>query len=238
MMGSTMPNYYCRVIEKKCQNANLKKMAKVNFLTKMSSKNSWLLIGRIDALEMKDAFHVNEADFFLLSQDTIKIAEIRKLISWINFKPLISDMKLVVILGAERMTIEASNALLKTLEEPPKYANIILVTSEERKILPTIASRCQKVRIPLVGANALPEGYLSPEELSKMNLKERFQWAGKISEGSDIDLILTVFQDYYRKKLLLGENVLEKLQEISRAKDLLGTNISVKLLLENLTLIF
>ncbi len=233
-----MPNYYCRVIEKKCQNANLKKMAKVNFLTKMSSKNSWLLIGRIDALEMKDAFHVNEADFFLLSQDTIKIAEIRKLISWINFKPLISDMKLVVILGAERMTIEASNALLKTLEEPPKYANIILVTSEERKILPTIASRCQKVRIPLVGANALPEGYLSPEELSKMNLKERFQWAGKISEGSDIDLILTVFQDYYRKKLLLGENVLEKLQEISRAKDLLGTNISVKLLLENLTLIF
>ncbi|OGD56715.1 hypothetical protein A2V71_04180 [Candidatus Berkelbacteria bacterium RBG_13_40_8] len=237
IMGSTPAQYYCRVIEKKCQNANLKKMAKVKYLTKISSKNSWLLIGKLDISELKRSFNVSEIDFFLLSE-AIKITDIRELIHWINLKPLHGDIKLTVILGAERMTTEASNALLKTLEEPPRYASIILVTSEEKKILPTIASRCQKVRIPLMENVVPPEEYLSPEELSKMSIKEKFQWVGKVSEQNDVALILTLWQDYYRKKLLSGENVLEELKEISKAKDLLGTNISVKLLLENLTLIF
>ena len=43
------------------------------------------------------------------------------------------------------MTREASNALLKTLEEPPEYAIIILITSNESKLLATIKSRCMRV---------------------------------------------------------------------------------------------
>ena len=43
------------------------------------------------------------------------------------------------------MTREAANALLKTLEEPPEYAVIILITSNESKLLATIKSRCMKV---------------------------------------------------------------------------------------------
>ncbi len=48
------------------------------------------------------------------------------------------------------MTREASNALLKTLEEPPEYAIIILITSNESKLLATIKSRCMRVNfIPI-----------------------------------------------------------------------------------------
>ncbi|MFB3881834.1 MAG: DNA polymerase III subunit delta' [Armatimonadota bacterium] len=78
-------------------------------------------------------------------------------------KPL-GRHKVYIIDPADRMTPEASNALLKVLEEPPPQVALILVSSEPSSLLPTIVSRCQKVTFQLVGTRAI-EGKLRQDGL-------------------------------------------------------------------------
>jgi len=59
--------------------------------------------------------------------------------------PIVSDRKVYVIDDSECLTKEAQNCLLKTLEEPPAFVTIILIVSNENKILNTIKSRCLKI---------------------------------------------------------------------------------------------
>ena len=90
----------------------------------------------------------NHPDFMPLDSEdgkNIKIAQVRALQESISEKPIISDKKVYIINNSDLMTVEAQNCLLKTLEEPPEYAIIILVLSNENKLLSTIKSRCTKV---------------------------------------------------------------------------------------------
>ena len=73
---------------------------------------------------------------------TLKIEQIRNLQARIVEKPITSKRKVYVIDDADLMSEESQNCLLKTLEEPPEYAVIILIVSNESRILPTIKSRC------------------------------------------------------------------------------------------------
>lgn len=73
---------------------------------------------------------------------TLKIEQIRNLQARIVEKPITSRKKVYVIDDADLMSEESQNCLLKTLEEPPEYAVIILIVSNESRILPTIKSRC------------------------------------------------------------------------------------------------
>ncbi len=80
------------------------------------------------------------------------IDDARELREKIKFSPGEARYKVYIIDEAHMLTSEASNALLKTLEEPPEHAILILATTEAHKILPTISSRCQRFdfrRIPL-----------------------------------------------------------------------------------------
>ncbi|MGC9081434.1 DNA polymerase III subunit delta', partial [Sulfurihydrogenibium sp.] len=74
----------------------------------------------------------------------IKIDSIRDAISFLSLKA--SKGKVLIIEKAENMNTESANALLKTLEEPPLNTLIILTTSNQNKILPTILSRLKKIR--------------------------------------------------------------------------------------------
>ena len=79
-------------------------------------------------------------------------------------KPALGRHKVYIIDPADRMTVEASNALLKALEEPPPHVTLILVSSEPASLLPTIVSRCQKVAFQLAGTRAI-EGKLREDGL-------------------------------------------------------------------------
>ena len=72
------------------------------------------------------------------------IDEIRDIREKVNFAPVEASRKVYIIDEAHMLTDQASNAFLKTLEEPPDHVIFILCTTEAGKILPTIVSRCQR----------------------------------------------------------------------------------------------
>ncbi|MCM1272557.1 MAG: DNA polymerase III subunit delta' [Clostridium sp.] len=75
--------------------------------------------------------------------DVISVEEIRQqLVESIGIKPYKSKYKIYIVPDAQLMNVQAQNALLKTIEEPPEYGVIMLLTSNIDKLLPTVTSRC------------------------------------------------------------------------------------------------
>ena len=99
----------------------------------------------------------NNANFQIIDTEgtSIKIDQIRVMQSKIAEKPINSAHKVYIINDSELMTVEAQNCLLKTLEEPPQYITIILITSNENKILTTIKSRCTKIYFNLLSEDEI-----------------------------------------------------------------------------------
>jgi DNA polymerase III subunit delta' len=70
---------------------------------------------------------------------------VRDLMQTIFLKPTEAEYKVAVIVGADRLNLQAANAFLKTLEEPPARSVLILLSTEPGKILETILSRCLRL---------------------------------------------------------------------------------------------
>jgi DNA polymerase III subunit delta' len=77
----------------------------------------------------------------------IRIAQVRASLRAASLKPFPAKRKVFVIFDADSMNIQAQNALLKGLEEPPEHGFFLLTTADEAALLPTIRSRCQRVRL-------------------------------------------------------------------------------------------
>jgi len=77
------------------------------------------------------------------NKSTIGVSSIRTLIEEINKKPYEGDKKVIIIYEADKMTAQAQNALLKTIEEPPKNVTMLLLCENLEVILDTVKSRCQ-----------------------------------------------------------------------------------------------
>lgn len=76
----------------------------------------------------------------------IGIDQMREMIAWIALKSHAAGYKIALVTPAERMTIEAANALLKTLEEPPAHSLLILIANRPALLPATVRSRCQRVQ--------------------------------------------------------------------------------------------
>ncbi len=200
--------------------------------------HAYLILGNILEASLIEIFQVGEPDTFRLTESPIKINHIRELSRWIQLKPHSSPHKLAIVYRAESMTGESANALLKILEEPPSGSVLVLQAKNKNRILPTVLSRCQTFKTASVISGDLPAEYLTPEKISQKSIKERFDYANILLSSENLLEILNGWEDFYRKKMLEGESVLENLRQISQSKDLLLTNSSVKLLLENLLLAF
>ena len=77
----------------------------------------------------------------------IRIQQIREVHKTINLKPYQSRYRVLIFLRFQQANIEACNALLKTLEEAPSYAVLILTADNPEQLLPTIVSRCEVIRL-------------------------------------------------------------------------------------------
>ena len=93
----------------------------------------------------KQAENDNNPDIIRIIHEkpnTIGVEDIRKLTGDIAVKPYAGKYKVYIVNEAEKMTVQAQNALLKTLEEPPEYAVILLLATNTDALLPTVLSRC------------------------------------------------------------------------------------------------
>jgi DNA polymerase-3 subunit delta' len=82
---------------------------------------------------------------------------VRNLVAELAYLPVEGGHRVAIIEHAERMNEDAQNALLKTLEEPPPRTTIILCADEEDRLLPTVRSRCVRLRLAPLGVRGIEE---------------------------------------------------------------------------------
>jgi len=124
----------------------------------------------------------NFPDFELLEPDgqSVKIEQVRELERRFGYKPVAGRYRVTVIRPAEAMTEEASNAFLKTLEEPPAGNVLVLNATEPSNLLPTIVSRCQKVIFRRIPPQTIEEWLIDRQGLDR----EKASVLARISDGS------------------------------------------------------
>src|SRR3989449_9744430 len=76
----------------------------------------------------------------------ITIDQMRELMQTIHLKPAQAALKVAVIVAADRLNVQAANAFLKTLEEPPPKSILTLLTTDPQRMLETVRSRCLRLR--------------------------------------------------------------------------------------------
>lgn len=104
----------------------------------------------MNCVSCKQAATGNQPDIIYVTHEKsgIGVEDIReKLCGDILIKPYSSPYKIYIVDEAEKMTVQAQNALLKTIEEPPAYGVILLLTTNSETFLPTIVSRCVALKL-------------------------------------------------------------------------------------------
>jgi len=137
--------------------------------------------------------------------------------------PIVSDRKVYIIDDSEYLTKDAQNCLLKTLEEPPEFVTIILIVSNENKILNTIKSRCLKIYFNNISNEELKK-YIN-ENLSSENFSENMLKAcgGSIGKAKQIcenkelyNNLDEIFNNIENYKLL---DIMPKVEVLYKSKD-------------------
>ena len=144
-------------------------------------------------------------------KDSIGVDEIRaQLVDDMAIKPYSSPYKVYLVDEAEKLTVQAQNALLKTLEEPPVYGIILLLTTNTEMLLSTIRSRCINLKVRSGGRVSLglteeqrAELFALVHDLPDYRAAELADKAKKIKEWKqDIASLLNFFRYWYRDVLV------------------------------------
>lgn len=141
-------------------------------------------------------------------ESSIGVEKAREFISSISLKPLLGAFRIGMIEGAAHLTKEAANALLKTLEEPPSRVVLFLVSAVE--LLPTITSRCQRIRFGFVPIKDIEEYFMvNPMSSTGIGYKEIAELsAGR--PGRAIELMQPVAYEERMKELTEVSGLLDK----------------------------
>ena len=98
---------------------------------------------QLDRLQHTDLFIGQSAG----PGETLKIDTVREIQHNLNMQPYAAPWRTALFLRFEEANVNAQNALLKTLEEPPVLSKLLLTASNENALLPTISSRCEVIRL-------------------------------------------------------------------------------------------
>ena len=168
----------------------------------------------------------------------ILVDAVRDLEKEANFLPYEAKARFLLIDDADKMNDAASNALLKTLEEPPASAYIFLISSRPDSLLPTILSRCQTIRFAPIPPKEIADFLVGNKNFSLDDaLISAKLSAGSI--GTAISLDLGKFREQREKMLKVLESLLLKQdravllrasEEMNDAKNKDNYDISIKVL--------
>ncbi len=218
---------------------------------------SYLIIGEAKeerfkrALKMARKWPVEKLDKIILQgENSIGIDSIRNLQHQLSLKPYSSSYKIAILPNAEKLTIQAQNAMLKLLEEPPKDTIIILSSPTPEVLLPTVISRCQIVRLPAkpqeeIDKEMINSQLLILDSILKAGVGERIKIADEIAKNREEGIRFCQAQliIWRRKMIQLKSNqkkaqCVKTIHLIQQALKMLEANVNPKLTLENLLLSF
>ena len=162
-----------------------------------------------DCAECRMAGEGNHPDLHIVQAEAdrrfITIAQSRELGRTLSLRPVQSQRRVAIVREAEHMREEAANSFLRTLEEPPPYAVLILTTARPRNLLETIRSRCQELRFAPLSPEHIhtilsgrPE--FTPEEVSL---------ASRLAQGSAGKAIQSVESGCIEFHISLMQRVLD-----------------------------
>src|SRR6056297_633224 len=179
--------------------------------------------------------HGNHPDLKIIEGNektkNLKIEQIREMQKEIAYKPYESEHKIYIIDGAENMTTQAANSLLKTLEEPPSYAIIILISEELNKLLPTVISRCQNLRFSNISREKM-NNFLDKKNIEE-NKKELIIGLARGSIGKAKELYKN---DEFLNKRKKMYNFLKEIHNVTKVDIFSEVNEWVDLLKEDFPL--
>ncbi len=160
---------------------------------------SWILSGNFDVVP-RDIEIINHPDLMVIEEEgQIKVDLIRDVIHFLNLKPVNSTHKVVIIDNVDNINVNAVNALLKSIEEPPAGSIILLISSQYNALPVTILSRCSMLRfVPLHSADV-------KEILTK-----------KYAELSDIDSWLEISNSPGLLFYMIQEDAIKMYEKILR----------------------
>lgn len=176
---------------------------------------------------------------------SIGIEDIKYMQKKIFLKPIKSEQKAIIIDEAELLTIEAQNALLKILEEPPEHTLLILSTTTKETLLPTILSRCKIVQLEEKQTKLSEkeqEGLQTfLEALPEMGIGERLKKAETLAKDKDkaieyITKLILVAREYLlqssnKKSIKQLSNQIKSFQALHTT--LRTTNVNPRFAIEN-----
>lgn len=204
------------------------------------------LLSKLWSREVKDSelFDSTNPDIHVVDGrevNSIGIEEIKELQKEMMYSPFKERVQVAYILDANKLTTQAQNSLLKTLEESSDSTVYILIAQIEKSLLPTVLSRCLKIYTH--AATVRSETFIKPDILS-MDLIEAFAKIEVISkEKSSVEELLANLEHYYQD--LLERNLVEKkciieislnIKQILLAQKRIKANGNKRLVLENLFL--
>ncbi|MDD4106328.1 MAG: AAA family ATPase [Candidatus Shapirobacteria bacterium] len=149
--------------------------------TLFTSTDSHLIQTNIDKIcqQLNNEISPNNPDIFIINEATgWAIESVRLLKKWLSQKPFNHKNKIIIIYQVDQFSLESQNALLKSLEEPGENNYFILSTNKPSKIINTIISRCQIIKLkndfslskdtkPLVISDQIKTNLFQSENISK-----------------------------------------------------------------------
>ncbi len=135
--------------------------------------------GNCQSCKQTDSGNQPDIKYIQTTKNSLGVDDIRVYINDdVDIKPYGSPYKIYIVSGCEKMTVQAQNALLKTIEEPPKYAVFILLTTNADLFLPTILSRCVLLNTKTVKEAELIKTLQDKYDVSEYDAKVATVFAG------------------------------------------------------------
>ena len=157
----------------------------------------------------RQAMDGNHPDIRVWSHEkarTFSVGEVRSLVQDVSIRPFSSERKIYIVPDAHLMRQEAQNALLKTLEEPPEYVVLILLSQSADAMLETIRSRCQMVELAAKSTEYDPQLRMTAEDIlagiSSWDVPQIRAAVRTLEEyKTSSDSFLSLFASWYRDVL-------------------------------------
>lgn len=176
---------------------------------------------------------------------SIGIAQIKELQKNLYQKPNSGQYKAIIIFHAETLTAEAQNALLKTLEEPPEHALILLLASSKEGLLPTILSRCKIIALqeeqPTVSEKEKEKYQQILQDLPTYGVGKRLKLAQDVAKTKETTLvwleqmILTLRESIINRQY--NNTAIKQLQNFQKTHTVISTtNVGTRIAIEDLLL--